>query len=118
MQRVKFKILPVRSRPPIEARGEAFLISDNWDDFGFKTQFWLNDVTPEGERIDVGAVKIANFEMGRDIDRPELPRGEFASLSEASFSLGQDDGYHQTRPISEASSATNFSPAFGTSRLT
>jgi predicted ATPase len=30
------------------------------------------------------------------MDRPELPQGVFEALSDASFSLGQDDGYYQT----------------------
>ena len=87
---MEFTVLPVRSRVPSGARG-WFLLSDNWDDYTFKTQFFLQYRDDAGLH-DIGQVKIGRFGMGED-RRPGIP-AEFEQLGEEFFSLGQDDSYY------------------------
>jgi hypothetical protein len=68
-------------------------MSDNWDDFGYKTLFHLTYFDAEGVKTDIGAVKIASFGMTEG--RTELPE-TFGVLPDNSFSLGQDDDYYST----------------------
>lgn len=67
------------------------LVSDNWDDFGFKTlysMFYVNDK----EEIHIGYIKIGkkNMENGR----PDL-EAEFESLHEDFFSVGTEAKYYK-----------------------
>jgi predicted ATPase len=90
-----FNVLPVGGRPPTTARSKAFLVSDNWDDwFEFSTLFGLVFCDGEGERHDIGGVKIGQFGMKKGQRSPTVP-GEFNSLESSFFSLGQDDSYYR-----------------------
>jgi len=83
------------------SKSEAFLIEDRWDDWGkYRTQFALVYFDEEGERHDIGSVKIG--EVGLAASRtvqpgqraPTLDR-TFTTLTERHFSLGQDDTYYE-----------------------
>jgi hypothetical protein len=91
---VRFSVLPWRSRPPAGARAQAYLVSDSWDDFGFKTLSHLVYIDADGERIDIGTVKIAAFGMGPGPARTDLPQ-IFEALPASHFSLGQDGDYYE-----------------------
>lgn len=91
---MRFSILQSRSTPPAGARAQAFLGTDNWDDYSFKTLFHLIYVDSEGNRTQIGAVKVAAFGMGQGSVRTELPHA-FHALPESYFSLGQDDDYYE-----------------------
>ncbi|MEU5048674.1 AAA family ATPase [Streptomyces sp. NPDC021096] len=74
-----------RTRP-----GIAWLGSDNWDDYGFKTVFDLRCYN--GTRsVNVGAVKIGSF--GMETGRTSLPE-RFEALEPGFFSLGVDESYY------------------------
>ncbi|MCT9080474.1 ATP-binding protein [Streptomyces fulvoviolaceus] len=76
-----------RTQPDI-----AFLGSDNWDDYGFKTLFHLN--CHNGQRsVRVGGVKIAFF--GMETGRIVVPK-RFDALGPEFFSLGLDESYYAT----------------------
>jgi predicted ATPase len=90
---MRFDVLPVRGRPAPGARSHGFLVTDNWDDYHFKTMYHLLFVGPDGEWHDIGEVKIGKFGMD-ERSRTELPDG-FESLGEEYFSLGQDDSYYE-----------------------
>ena len=85
---MQFTVLPVRGRPPSDARSECFLIRDNWDDYTYKTQFYLVFVDEDGARHNIGQVKIGQFGM-EDRRRPVVAES-FQTLDESLFSLGQD----------------------------
>ncbi|WP_082222205.1 AAA family ATPase [Mesorhizobium loti] len=92
---VFFTVLPVGGRPPTNARSRAFLVTDNWDDwFEFATMYFLTYVDADGERQDVGSVKIGELGMGKSQRRPDIPE-RFDALEEQFFSLGQDDTYYE-----------------------
>jgi predicted ATPase len=75
-------------------RAQAFLATDNWDDYGFKTLFHLTYIDSDGNQTRIGAVKVAAFGMGQGSVRTELPQA-FDVLPESYFSLGQDDDYYE-----------------------
>ena len=48
----------------------------------------------EGERHNLGSVKIGQFDMEEEQRRPEIP-DEFEALDDQFFSLGQDESYYE-----------------------
>jgi predicted ATPase len=82
------------NRRQLSGRRQAFLVSDNWDDFGFKTLFELVLFDDDGNRIDVGPVKI--MRRGMPHGRVELPGTEFDLLTENYCSLGQEQNYYES----------------------
>lgn len=90
---MRFDVLPVRSRPTSGARTHGFLVTDNWDDYSFKTMYHLVIVDAAGERHAIGEVKIGKFGMAEK-SRVEVP-DHFERLDEEYFSLGQDDSYYE-----------------------
>jgi hypothetical protein len=90
-----FKILAHGVRPPADAVGCAFLLTDNWDDwFKYNTLYQLVVFDGDGKRHDIGGVKTGQFKMEKEQRRPALPV-EFDELGEEFFSLGQDDSYYE-----------------------
>lgn len=87
---MQFTVLPVRGRPLPEARG-AFLVTDDWDDYGYKTQFVLKYRDDAGLH-EIGFVRIGRVGMGED-GRPGVPE-QFEALGDQFFSLGQDASYY------------------------
>ncbi|MET9047027.1 AAA family ATPase [Streptomyces sp. NPDC004362] len=87
-------------RGPGKAPG-AYLLPDQWDDFGFQTLFELRlRLTQGGHPIKMGRLRIAHPGMQSD----ELPDifatreqldDEFERLPQGYFSLGVDDSYYE-----------------------
>lgn len=89
---------------PKEATGQAFLIKDNWDDWGkFETVFNLIVFGHDGKRFDTGYVKIGQVglqpgtvrERAQGIRSPTLEE-EFDALDKSYFSLGGGENYYET----------------------
>lgn len=87
---------------PDNARSQAFLTTDNWDDWGkFRTMFYLRVADADGKLHDIGSVKIGQVglrpagtvEPGQRA--PQIPE-EFDSLDGRFFSLGQGEDYYVT----------------------
>jgi predicted ATPase len=78
----------------MKAPEEAFLVSDNWNDwFKFSTLFHLSVADANGTVRDIGSIKIGKFGMGQSDWGPSLPES-FTQLGEEFFSVGQDDDYY------------------------
>jgi predicted ATPase len=97
-----FKVLSNQSRIPTNVARKAFLIEDNWDDWGkYRTVFTLVIFDNNGQRHDPGSVKIGQRGLLPDVKvaagkrAPKLER-EFESLGDQFFSLGQGDTYYET----------------------
>src|SRR6266511_3572684 len=89
-----FTVLDVGTKPPADACGQAFLITDDWNDWNkFTTQYTLIVYDTAGNQHHIGDVKIGQFEMKKDQRRADIPKA-FDSLKAAFFSLGQDDTYY------------------------
>ncbi len=84
----------------------AILCKNNWNDFGFETTFYLFVNNNTGNRIDIGAVKIAKIGQLRwseDLSqensslyktRAFIP-SRFESLNDDFFSLGQEIDFYK-----------------------
>lgn len=73
--------------------GTFILVSDNWDDFTYKTTYKLYSPMASGEVIEIGYVKIASLGM-KEGDTTKVPQ-EFNQLPENFFSLGQGREYYE-----------------------
>ncbi|MEU2068154.1 AAA family ATPase [Streptomyces anulatus] len=79
----------------------AYLVPDNWNDYGFVTLYKLNIKNRGKDPKPIGGVRIGHFEMGADRNEnffrteERLPR-RFDSLGEDYFSLGLDDTYYES----------------------
>ncbi|MBI5611767.1 MAG: AAA family ATPase [Gammaproteobacteria bacterium] len=94
-KQITFSVLPSSGRPPSSAQSQAYLVTDEWDDwFTFSTLYVLIVFDQAGVRHDVGGVKIGQFQMQEGQRRPDLP-SQFDELDERFFSLGQDDSYYE-----------------------
>jgi len=64
---MQFTVIPhtVRSKSSqnLTGQNEAYLIQNNWDDYGFKTSFFLIFFKEDGTRLDIGEVKIMSAGM-------------------------------------------------------
>ncbi|MCL2916039.1 ATP-binding protein [Shewanella corallii] len=72
----------------------AYLEANNWDDFGFKSRFYLVVYDANGEKHEIGGVKIGYVGQESGWTEERLPK-EFQTLDKAFFSLGQSDEYYQ-----------------------
>lgn len=88
-----FTVCSSKFNIPSRARSKAFLLVDNWDDFGFKTLYELVIFDSGGECHEIGYVKIGQFGMQVNQRSPGIPN-QFDELHEQFFSLGQDDSYY------------------------
>lgn len=83
-------------RVPATALYSAYLQPDGWDDwFTFSTLFGLVVFDSDGNRHDIGGVKIGQFGMLKDQRSPTLQEGFYSLKEEEFFSLGQDDSYYE-----------------------
>lgn len=83
-------------RKPHRHRGWiAVLGRDNWDDYTYKTSFYLSVFSPDGKEHQIGAVKIGHVDLksGTPIGEHPLPKS-FENLDNNFFSLGQGDEYY------------------------
>ncbi len=77
-------------RPNTSGSWEAWLVRDNWDDFGFKTSFGSVLIGPDQSRIDLGLVKIANQGLTSlsCIQQHPIPK-QFRKLDDSFYSLAK-----------------------------
>jgi len=72
----------------------AYLIGDNWDDYGFETTYMLIFFDADGTKHEIGYVKIAQYESGKIKNVTKIPE-IFDALNDSFFSLGQSDKYYE-----------------------
>lgn len=72
----------------------AYLVSSDWDDYGYKTTFNLYYYDYRGGFHEIGDLKVGVFGLTKEQGRAALP-GLFESLPGSHFSLGQDDSYYE-----------------------
>ena len=92
----KFVVHPWGRWLPREALSTAFLVTNDWDDFGFATLFSLIIIDDKGERYEIGDVKIGAIGMAKEpeLRKPNPPK-DFVRLESPFFSLGQNDSYYE-----------------------
>jgi len=73
----------------------AFLLANNWDDYSFKTLFYLLVVDEKGIEHKIGNVKIGySGQEGYSWVKNKIPE-KFKKLDNSFFSLGQEPEYYQ-----------------------
>lgn len=92
---LNLNVLNIGHRCPQQANSPAFLEYDNWDDFSYKTLFNLIVFDEQGNKFDIGNVKIAFMGQsgGRTFDK--LMGNLEVRLPESFYSLGQDADYYK-----------------------
>lgn len=69
-----FKVLESTQSIPTSGKSQAFLLTDNWDDwFQYNTQYCLVVFDDDGERHRIGDVKVGQFKMKDGQRRPNIP---------------------------------------------
>ena len=91
---MEFQVLDVREFPNRNSRpGVCYLTRERWNDYGFKTQYYLTYLAPDGTKHEIGNVKIGGRGWVEEQYSPDLP-SSFNELDEDLFSVGQDDDYY------------------------
>jgi len=72
----------------------AVLKINNWDDYSYKTLFYLTVFDASGEEHEIGNVKIGYVDQGHGWTEEKID-DDFVNLGECFFSLGQDVEYYE-----------------------
>lgn len=72
----------------------AVLVQDNWDDYGYRSTFYVVLHLSADEKIDLGNIKI--IQADRSGGYTDMPRKPFNRLPEGHASLGADLDYYET----------------------
>jgi len=92
---MKFKVIAHGQGLPRNAKSVVILLTDGWDDwFKYNTMYNVFYYDNKGDYQRIGEVKIGEFDMAKGQRRANIP-GEFETLDDAFFSLGQDDSYYE-----------------------
>ncbi|MBU2068787.1 MAG: AAA family ATPase [Gammaproteobacteria bacterium] len=89
-----FKIVKYGESSPATGNYVAYLLENNWDDYSFKTTFFLVVFDEFGKRHEIGNLKIGmlDFQIGWISEKfPE----SFTHFNDVAFSLGQDIDYYK-----------------------
>jgi hypothetical protein len=80
---VHFVVQPVNSSVPAQPFDVVYLVTDDWNDYWtYRRQYHVTYVTPSGERVFIGNVKIGQVNWDRNpVDGSERPQEGFAPPS-------------------------------------
>lgn len=90
-----FKLLPRGSKPPEKGHDEIYLIIDNWNDFSFVTNFYVYAFDQQGQRYELGVVKIGFEGQTKESSTHSKLEQQFDELPYKFFSLGAHVEYYQ-----------------------
>ncbi|OOY16491.1 AAA family ATPase [Thioclava sp. DLFJ4-1] len=93
---MEFIVVPTKEDlAPEEGKEIGYLWTDQWDDwFTYSTMYYFTYFDRGGQKHEIGAVKIGQFEWKKKQRRPKIPE-KFFTLSDEFFSLGQDVDYYK-----------------------
>jgi predicted ATPase len=92
---LRFTVIPYRSsraERDIAGSRRCILVTDNWDDYSYKTAFSLVYLDADGSRHDIGAIKIMRRGMTHGYTEIEA---SFTALGSEYASLGQSQEYYE-----------------------
>ncbi len=92
---IPFKVLKLRERPNSKHYNMVLLTPGDWDDYSFKTSFDVYFYDAEGQRIDLGTLKIGYVDQQKGNSTLDKLPNSFESLPDGWFSLGQDVEYYE-----------------------
>lgn len=109
---IKFHVVDVGGSVQ-EENNTAYLWSNNWDDFGFKTTFYLSFCDSNGRSYNIGSLKIGFSDQSEGWTKEHMPTS-FKTLPSSFFSLGQDvDYYSEIMECLDKSSVSELLSALG-----
>lgn len=91
-----FQKVPHGAAIPDEGKNIVYLVGNNWDDFGNKTQFHITIFDDRSNKYELGDVKIGFRGQTEGWTHDELPTQKTQALPEEFFSLGQDVEYYKS----------------------
>jgi len=92
---INFLLIPRGEKIPSSLKNTACLDIDRWDDYTFKTQFFLSFFDSKGTCHKIGSVKIGFKNQPEKSSTYEKMPGSFLTLSDDYFSVGQDVDYYE-----------------------
>lgn len=91
---MRFQVIPNAGGVPGQGRNVGYLWEDAWNDwFKYQTLYVLTYFDADGNKHELGGVKIGQLGMTGEPSRPALPP-TFERLDERFFSIGQDEKYY------------------------
>lgn len=93
--KLHFQKLPYGNRSAPSGAGVIYLNPNNWDDFGFKTQFSVTLCRDNGEKKYIGEVKIGFVDQPTGWTAHTMPE-IFETLPPEFFSVGQSEEFYAT----------------------
>lgn len=92
---MQFVVLPRNgSSPKLNRYPHATLAQDNWDDFGYKTTFYVILYLSADETIDLGNIKIITSDQISGYTK--MPSEPFERLSDSHASIGSSLDYYES----------------------
>lgn len=88
---ILFKIKPVNFRVTTNLSPGVYLVIDNWDDYKYRTQYYMYYISEEKINYPIGSIKIGQYNMEKG--RPNLS-DQFEEIASDCFSLGQSRSYY------------------------
>ncbi|MGJ8647457.1 MAG: AAA family ATPase [Marinomonas colpomeniae] len=92
---VNFIVLDNYGRPPPVSVNTAYLSADNWNDYSFRTLFYLTVFDKDGIEHKIGDVKIAFKGQTTEKSTYTTMGKGFSFLNDQYFSLGTDTEYYK-----------------------
>lgn len=89
---MKFRVLPPTKKVPVGSKAGLYLVQDNWNDYGFQTQYHLYLIS-ESKETYIGALKV--LRRGQTGAHRLQIAGDFDQLDEDFVSIGQSLDYYQ-----------------------
>ncbi|SUC10273.1 cytochrome c biogenesis protein CcmA [Pasteurella canis] len=80
---------------PININNVIFLTQSDWDDYGYKTTFFLSFIDKSGKNHSIGNIKIAYKGQNSGYTSSKLSNNFFKKLPDNFFSLGQDIDFYR-----------------------
>ena len=92
---LKFRVLGRNHFLPHTGKNTAYLKVDNWNDYSFRTLFYLYVHDDNGQFHDIGNVKIGFKGQTVTTETKDYLPAHFEAVPEGCFSIGQDVSYYQ-----------------------
>jgi ABC-type cobalamin/Fe3+-siderophores transport system ATPase subunit len=89
---MRFHVAEYPERPRIEGKDVCVLVTDEWDDFSYRTLFHLYYLDQDGYRRSIGGIKI--FKRGAGKTRTKL-KETFTKLGKSYVSLGDSQKFYE-----------------------
>jgi predicted ATPase len=92
---MEFQVLSRNARIPDTGVNTVYLKIDHWNDYSFVTMFQMSLHDQNGNRHDVGEIKIGFRGQTTEVSTHERLSAPFGSLGEGFFSLGQSVDFYR-----------------------